>query len=253
MTSKIPDIAINKEVLARLPLVEYHGEITVVDTIEAAREAMEVLGREAIVGFDTETRPTFTKGRTHTVSLVQISTRERCFLIRLNRLGFFDELKSFMENDGVKKIGLSLKDDFFVLHKISEFEPQGFIDLQSFVRDYGIIDSSLQKIYAVVFGRRISKSQRLSNWEAPDLSPAQQHYAALDAWACLHLYDHLTDGLFDPYSSEYIVPPVVESPEDTAAEVMPETAPVEVKEEAAPETTETPKPKRRRRTKKSEG
>ncbi len=260
MTQKIPDIAISKEALAQLPLVDYHGEITVIDTIEAAREAMALLGGEAMVGFDTETRPTFTKGRTHTVSLVQISTRERCFLIRINRLGFFDELKAFMENDGVKKIGLSLKDDFFVLHKISEFEPQGFIDLQTFVRDYGIIDSSLQKIYAVVFGRRISKSQRLSNWEATDLSPAQQHYAAIDAWACLHLYDHLTDGGFDPYTSEYIVaPPTPEeeavAPADADAKPAATTATDATEPSVAetPVTTEIPKPKRRRRTKKSEG
>ena len=176
------------------------------------------------------------------MSLVQISTRERCYLIRLNRLGFFDELRKFMENDKVRKIGLSLKDDFFVLHKISEFEPQGFIDLQAFVRDYGIIDSSLQKIFAVVFGQRISKAQRLSNWEATELSPAQQLYAAIDAWACLKLYDELTEGRFDPFKSEYIVIPEPEVPEEEKAEA-PACEP-EKKKTAAPEKKTTARRKR---------
>lgn len=233
MDPQYPQIAISKEALSQLPIVEYHGEITVVDTIEDAQTALEALEKEAIVGFDTETRPTFTKGRTHTVSLVQISTSERCYLIRLNRLGFFDELRKFMENENVRKIGLSLKDDFFVLHKISEFEPQGFIDLQAFVRDYGITDSSLQKIFAVVFGQRISKAQRLSNWEATELSPAQQLYAAIDAWACLKLYDELTEGRFDPFKSEYIVIPEPEITEEEKTEV-PAPKP-EKKEAAAPE------------------
>ena len=233
MDPQYPDIAISKEALSQLPIVDYHGEITVVDTIEDALTALEALEKEAIVGFDTETRPTFTKGRTHTVSLVQISTRERCYLIRLNRLGFFDELRKFMENDKVRKIGLSLKDDFFVLHKISEFEPQGFIDLQAFVRDYGIIDSSLQKIFAVVFGQRISKAQRLSNWEATELSPAQQLYAAIDAWA---------EGRFDPFKSEYIVIPEPEVPEEEKAEA-PACEP-EKKKTAAPEKKTTARRKR---------
>lgn len=232
MDPQYPQIAISKEALSQLPIVDYHGEITVVDTIEDALTALEALENEAIVGFDTETRPTFTKGRTHTVSLVQISTRERCYLIRLNRLGFFDELRKFMENENVRKIGLSLKDDFFVLHKISEFEPQGFIDLQAFVRDYGITDSSLQKIFAVVFGQRISKAQRLSNWEATELSPAQQLYAAIDAWACLKLYDELTEGRFDPFKSEYIVIPEPETADEKNAET-PVPLP-EKKESAAP-------------------
>lgn len=206
MMHNVPSIAISKETVAQFPTVEYNGEITVVDTMESAKEVMALLEKESVVGIDTETRPTFTKGRTHTVALVQIATRNHCYLIRLNRLGFFDELRAFLENEGVMKVGLSLKDDFLVLHKLSEFEPRGFIDLQSYVREFGIQDSSLQKIFAVVFGRRISKAQRLSNWEATDLSVAQQHYAAIDAWACLRLYDEFSEGRFNPFESEYIVP-----------------------------------------------
>ena len=235
-------LSISKQQILELPEVKYPGKVILVDSAAKCRSALAYLNRVDQVGFDTETRPTFTKGRTHTVSLVQISTRERCYLIRLNRLGFFDELRKFMENDKVRKIGLSLKDDFFVLHKISEFEPQGFIDLQAFVRDYGIIDSSLQKIFAVVFGQRISKAQRLSNWEATELSPAQQLYAAIDAWACLKLYDELTEGRFDPFKSEYIVIPEPEVPEEEKAEA-PACEP-EKKKTAAPEKKTTARRKR---------
>lgn len=104
-------------------------------------------------------------------------------------------------------MGLSLKDDFHQLHRLREFEPGGFIELQKLVRDYHITDSSLQKIYGIIFGERISKGQRLTNWEAPVLAQSQQAYASLDAYACLKIYNTLKSGLFVPADSPYIVSP----------------------------------------------
>ena len=86
-----------------------------------------------------------------------------------------------------------------------ELDPQGFIDLQEYVKYFHISDISLQKIYAIIFGERISKTQRLTNWEAPTLTEAQQTYAAIDAWACLRLYRRLRSGNFHPDESPYIV------------------------------------------------
>lgn len=186
-----------------MPLVEYNGEITVIDDIDSARQALARLSAETRVGFDTETRPSFQKGRTYKVALVQISTLTHSYLFRVNRLGIFDELRAFMENDNVLKIGLSLKDDFSMMHKLGEFLPSGFVDLQTYVHDYNIADASLQKIYGLLFGSRISKGQRLTNWEAPELTEAQCHYAAIDAWACLRIYNHLSAGEFDPMQSPY--------------------------------------------------
>lgn len=197
-------ISISKEQLSQLPVTTFEGQITVIDTAEGATAALEALSQEAIVGFDTETKPTFRKGHTNTVSLIQISTCDHAYLFRLNKIGFTDGLKQFMENPDVAKVGLSLKDDFFVLHKLREFEPQGFIDIQQLVKKFSISDSSLQKIYGIIFGGRISKHQRLSNWEADRLTPAQQAYAALDAKACLNIYSHLSDGHFVPSRSQYI-------------------------------------------------
>lgn len=196
-------ISISKEELAGLPTKVYPAEVTVIDNAGDARTACRVLAKERIVGFDTETKPSFRKGQMHKVALMQISTHERCFLFRLNKIGMCQELKDFLSNEQISKIGLSVHDDFTALHRAFEVECRGFVDLQQFVRPFGITDISLQKIYAIVFGSRISKSQRLTNWEAPELTPGQQAYAALDAWACLELYEYLRNGLFHPEESPY--------------------------------------------------
>lgn len=196
-------ISISKEELAALPTKLYPAAVTVIDNAGDARTACRALAKETIVGFDTETKPAFRKGQMHKVALMQISTHERCFLFRLNKIGMCQELKDFLGNERITKIGLSVHDDFNALHRAFEVECRGFVDLQQFVRPFGITDISLQKIYAIVFGSRISKSQRLTNWEAPELTPAQQTYAALDAWACLELYEYLRDGLFHPEDNPY--------------------------------------------------
>ncbi len=135
---------------------------------------------------------------------MQVSGEDRCWLFRVNRLGVDGAVKRFLENDAILKVGLSIKDDFFVMHRSAEFEPKGFVDLQSYVKEFKIADASLQRIFAILFGKRISKGQRLSNWEADSLTEAQQHYAAIDAWACLRIYNLLSAGEFDPMSSPYL-------------------------------------------------
>lgn len=203
------DIAITKGQLVGMPAVSFDGRITVVDTPQGVSPAVETLRRERLVGFDTETKPSFRKGQCNNVSLIQMSTDSHCFLFRLNKIGLTDELGSLLEDEKVTKIGLSLRDDFHMLHKICDFTPAGFIDLQALVHSFGIFDTSLQKIYAIIFGQRISKSQRLSNWEAGQLTPAQQQYASIDAWACLKIYNHLMAGEFDPATSPYHQPQII--------------------------------------------
>ena len=188
-------LAIPKETVSTMQTVKFEGGIQVIDTIDKARVALRELSRARVVGFDTETRPSFRKGRLHKVALMQLATDDFCFLFRLNKLGVFDLLKDFLCNPDITKIGRS-----------GEICPQGFVELQTFVKDYCIADTSLQKIYAIVFGERISKSQRLSNWEAETLTPEQQSYAAIDAWACLRLFRYLSEGRFDPATCPYIAP-----------------------------------------------
>jgi ribonuclease D len=184
--------AITKEEVRQMPREKFEGEIEIVDTYEKLEEAIAYLSSCKEIGFDTETRPSFSKRMHYKMSLLQFSSNERCFLIRLNKFDKMpDMLENFLKNADVKKIGLSLRDDFHGLHLISKVVPDNFIDLQKYVQQFGIEDMSLQKIYAIVFGKKISKRERLSNWEAETLSEAQKMYAAIDAWACLRIYQFL--------------------------------------------------------------
>ena len=195
MTLQYNHISIDKATINELPIESFAGRIHVVDSVDQAKKAVEVLRQHNVLGIDTETKPSFRKGRTNKVSLIQLSTDAECFLFRINKIGFIEELRDLLTDPNMTKIGISLRDDFSVLHRVDSFDPRNFVDLQSVVGQYGIADMSLQKIYAIIFGKKISKSQRLSNWEADQLSVPQQYYAALDAWACLHIYEALQEGV----------------------------------------------------------
>ena len=177
-----------------MPKVLFPGRIFVVYTESDAEKAVAYLKDQRIVGVDTETRPSFKRGTTHNVALLQISTQDTCFLFRLNRIGMPDSLQEFLMSDTLK-IGLSLKDDFNSLRKRQDMHPDrgNWIELQEYVGKFGIEDRSLQKIYANLFGEKISKNQRLSNWEADVLSEGQKLYAATDAWACVEIYNCLSE------------------------------------------------------------
>ena len=177
-----------------MPKVLFPGRIFVVYTESDAEKAVAYLKDQRIVGVDTETRPSFKRGTTHKVALLQISTQDTCFLFRHNRIGMPDSLQEFLMSDTLK-IGLSLKDDFNSLRKRQDMHPDrgNWIELQEYVGKFGIEDRSLQKIYANLFGEKISKNQRLSNWEADVLSEGQKLYAATDAWACVEIYNCLSE------------------------------------------------------------
>lgn len=185
--------SINKEEVKDMPKAVFPGQIHVDQTPQEAERAVAYLKKCSILGIDSETRPSFTKGQSHKVALLQISSEEHCFLFRLNLTGLTLPVITLLETPAVTKVGLSLRDDFMMLHKRAPFEQRGCIELQEYVRTFGIQDRSLQKIYAILFGEKISKSQRLSNWEADVLTPSQQQYAATDAWACLNIYNRLQE------------------------------------------------------------
>ncbi len=182
---------ISKEELDILPVETYNADIVLVDDRTKAALAIDCLRREQVLGFDTETRPSFRRGLINHVSLVQLATERQCFLFRLNRLGAYQPLFYLLSDENVKKVGLSLENDFLGLRHVARFVPKGFIDIQQMAKNAGIENMSLQKIYAILFDKKISKRQRLSNWEAEKLSNAQQNYAALDAWSCLRIYNEL--------------------------------------------------------------
>lgn len=185
---------IDKAEIAGMTKVEFPGRIFVIYTEAEADKAIAFLKNQPIVGVDTETRPSFKRGMSHKVALMQISTEDTCFLFRLNRIGMPASLQEFLQSDTMK-VGLSLKDDFQVIRRRKNVhaEEGNWIELQDYVARFGIEDRSLQKIYANLFGQKISKSQRLSNWEAETLSESQQQYAAIDAWACVKIYNCLSE------------------------------------------------------------
>lgn len=182
---------ISNEEVAALPAIHFDGRIVVVDTDEALDVACRYLAEQTVLGFDTETRPSFKAGVTNKVSLLQLSTYERCYLIRLNRVKFSNKLLSILQRSDICKIGADVAGDLRSLNKLRNFTPRGFIDLQSEVGKFGIEDKSLRKMSGIILGKRVSKAQRLSNWEAQSFTEQQMMYAATDAWVCLKIYDKL--------------------------------------------------------------
>lgn len=181
----------DKKEITDLPVVTFPGRIITIITAGEAEKAVDYLLDSDIMGVDTETKPTFHKGEQHKVALLQVSNRDTCFLFRLNLTDITPAIKRLLEDTRVKKIGLSWHDDIRSLEQRQLFEPGLFYDLQDMVGELGIKDLSLQKIYANLFHQKISKRQRLSNWEAPTLSDKQKQYAAIDAWSCIRLYDEI--------------------------------------------------------------
>jgi ribonuclease D len=185
---------ITVEEIAGCELSWFRGEIVVVDNLHTFREIFPKLLGSDLLGFDTETKPSFTKGRNNSVSLIQLSTGNLACLFRINKIGFPQELIKLLSDPSVIKAGVAVHDDIRFLKGVKKFSPGGFIDLQHFVRDYGIQSSGLKKLAAIVLGFRISKRQQVTDWEAEQLTEAQQIYAATDAWVCHQIYKKLTNG-----------------------------------------------------------
>lgn len=178
----------DKATINALPLVEYPYKINVILNEYEAERAVDYLLTCDILGVDTETKPAFRRGQNHKVALLQVATREQCFLFRLNHLGLPQSIIRLLSNRMVPMVGLSWHDDIMSLHRRAEFTPGWFIDIQDIIGNIGIEDKSLQKLYANLFGEKISKRQRLTNWDADVLNEKQKRYAATDAWACINLY-----------------------------------------------------------------
>ncbi|NMC37380.1 MAG: 3'-5' exonuclease domain-containing protein 2 [Bacteroidales bacterium] len=183
---------ISAEEIEKKDLSWFRGEIVLVDNMQTFRKVFPRLLDSPLLGFDTETRPSFRRGRKNRVSLIQLANSEVACLFRINRIGIPDELASLLANPDVIKAGVAVHDDIRFLKKVNGFVPSGFVDLQKFVKDYGIENSGLKKLAAIVLGIRISKRQQVSDWEADQLTEAQQVYAATDAWVCHQIYKRLT-------------------------------------------------------------
>ena len=194
---------IDKNEVSAMPTIAFDGRIITIDTAAAVDQAMIALSHETHVGIDTETRPSFKAGVTNRVALLQLSTHERCYLIRLCRTKLHNSLLKILSNPNIIKIGADVAGDIRSLHALRHFQERGFIDLQQIASNWGIEEKSLRKMSAIVLGERVSKAQRLSNWEASTLTPQQQMYAATDAWVCIAIYEKLMS-----------LPPITPLPKD---------------------------------------
>ncbi len=183
--------SVTDEELRKLPLLQFEGRVFLVDNIQKYRQAIAEMGRPMLMGFDTETKPSFKKGRRNKVSLLQLADGNRAWLFRLNMIGLPPELADILADKDIIKTGVAIHDDIKALRSLAQFEPGGFIDLQGIVAEHGIKQLGLKKLSAIILGYSISKSQQVSNWEAPALTEAQQVYAATDAWVCRRIYQAL--------------------------------------------------------------
>lgn len=186
---------ISNEQTALLPAVEFRGEIRIVEHERDIAAACKTLAEQPVIGFDTETRPSFRPGVTFRVSLLQLSTPTVCYLFRLNRIPLAKPILQLLENKQVLKIGADVAGDLRSLRQIRHFRDGGFVDLQGIAPEWGIGEKSLRKLSAIVLGKRVSKAQRLSNWEAAQLTEKQMRYAATDAWICPEIYRTLQHTL----------------------------------------------------------
>lgn len=182
---------ISNELTAQLPVIEFPGEIRVIEHERQIAAACKYLAQQPVLGFDTETRPSFRPGVSFRVSLLQLSSPERCYLFRLNRFALIKPITDLLGDPALKKIGADVAGDLRSLRQLRKFRDGGFVDLQTIAPRWGIEEKSLRKLSAIVLGQRVSKAQRLSNWEATSLTDKQQLYAATDAWVCTRIYERL--------------------------------------------------------------
>jgi len=202
-------ISISPEEIEKLGLASFPGKIKVINNVGLDFiRAISYLKKQKVIGFDTESRPTFSPKQPHYgVSLLQLSGKDKAFLFRIKLMGGIPgPLRNILANEDIIKVGAAINDDVRGLEKHHSFEPRGFIDLQKIVWEYGIKDKSVKKMSAIILGFRISKTQQLSNWEATELSAAQQAYAATDAWVCREMYLKLMASEKNPLTPEQMMP-----------------------------------------------
>ena len=200
--------SISPDQIAALELASFPGEIVVVNAQdETFTQAVKYLKRQKVLGFDTETRPTFSPDQhSNGTALLQLSGSGKAFLFRLKKLGLPRALAALLANPSIVKVGAATQDDVRGLQRINRFTPKGFVDLQNIVWEYGIRDKSVKKMTAIILGVKISKAQQLSNWEAEHLSEGQQRYAATDAWVCREMYLRLQHSEKHPLTPEQLHP-----------------------------------------------
>ena len=199
---------IDNDSVAALEAARFGGRIVIIDKMEDVEAAYNDLKSHTMIGFDTETRPSFRAGVSYKVGLLQLSTPDTCYLIRLSHIRLDNRILKILGSRQILKVGADVSGDIRALHALRNFNADGFVDLQVEASRWGIEEKSLRKLSAIVLNKRVSKAQRLSNWEAESLTPQQQEYAATDAWICPEILKELqrVEPKAEPYTIISVMP-----------------------------------------------
>ena len=187
-----------KEEINTLPTLTYEGDIVLVRTNLELNNILPELRKAKVLGFDTETRPLFSKGTPYPPSLIQLATDQKVYLIQLKNIEFDENLASILASEDIVKAGVAIQDDLNALMKIFPFTPNNIVDLARLAKQKGLQAQGLRTITANLLNYRISKGAQCSNWSVDTLTHAQIKYAATDAWLGLIIYNILIDVMDSP-------------------------------------------------------
>ena len=187
--SKEATASISKEAINALPLVRYDGPVTLVHNDSGMEEAIPELLKSGLLGFDTETRPSFSRGDNFPVALLQLATRDRVWLFQLLQIETPGRLAEVLSSPQILKVGVAIRDDIRKLQDLFPFEPGGFVELSDISRRYGVVNTGLRSLCAIFLEARVSKGAQVTNWSRKTLTEAQVVYAATDAWLSRRLYE----------------------------------------------------------------
>ncbi|MDB4980177.1 MAG: 3-5 exonuclease protein 2 [Myxococcales bacterium] len=185
--------SITKEAIAALPIRGYDGEVNLVTTAAELARSMADLRAEGVLGFDTETRPSFRKGEHHLPCLIQLATARRVHLFQLARVDCAAAAAELLDSPAIVKTGVGMKYDLGQLKLVFPFAEAAVVDLGGVAKRHGFEQSGVRTLAGLFLGVRIAKGARTSNWSAPKLTAQQIGYAATDAWACRALYLRFAD------------------------------------------------------------
>ena len=182
------DWRMSKDDINNCPIRRWNGPVSVIRNKDEMGEAMNKLAGHTLLGFDTETRPAYTKGESYLPSLLQLANEKEVFIFQLKHLGLAEPLRDLLADANVTKAGVSLDYDIRELKKLSHFKAAGFEDLGTIAKKTGIQNHGLRGLAAVLLGFRIGKGAQTSNWAKDVLTPQQIQYAATDAWVGRELH-----------------------------------------------------------------
>lgn len=180
--------SISREALNALPVQRYEGPIHFVDTpalLHAAR--IDILSERAL-GFDTETRPAFSKGESYLPSIAQVATTRGVHIFPLRYTDTHGLLGEMLAAQNIAKIGVALAYDLRTLKQVFPFHERHIVDLGIIAKRHGYEQTGVRNLAGLLMGYRVPKGAKTTNWSAPHLTPAQIAYAATDAWVCRELY-----------------------------------------------------------------